>query len=243
MSHGIYGTTGTSFARLLIADIAPGGTLYFTCRAAADKPADKQAESAMPAGGWSEQGTPPPTTALQPTALLARLYSLCSVDFLLRPSAPTSASAPCSAPRRWPACPARPSPPAAPPASRRSTSTAARLTNSSCSSRRAAARGLPWPDRNDPARAARGRRVGSGLVKADLCGGIHRTRPVRQMFESHLWQRQQDAVGGHQFATIRVVLMVDRRVRALSARPRGIPPPNPAQQRARPQEGRHRLRA
>ena len=36
----------------------------------------------MPAGGWSEQGTPPPTTALQPTALLARLYSLCSVDFL-----------------------------------------------------------------------------------------------------------------------------------------------------------------
>ena len=38
--------------------------------------ADKYAESAVPAGGWSEQGTPPPTTALQPTALLALLYSL-----------------------------------------------------------------------------------------------------------------------------------------------------------------------
>ena len=28
-------------------------------------------------------------------------------------------------------------------------------------------RGLPWPDRNDPARAARGRSVGSGLVKKE----------------------------------------------------------------------------
>ena len=34
------------------------------------------------------------------------------------------------------------------------------------------ARGLPWPDRNDPARAARGRSVGSGLVKADFIAAL-----------------------------------------------------------------------
>ena len=33
-------------------------------------------------------------------------------------------------------------------------------------------RGLPWPDRNDPARAARGRSVGSGLVKADFIAAL-----------------------------------------------------------------------
>ena len=49
--------------------------------APAEMPADKYAESAVPAGGWSEQGTPPPTTALQRSetsedcSTSSRLYS------------------------------------------------------------------------------------------------------------------------------------------------------------------------
>ena len=138
----------------------------------------------MPAGGWSEQGTPPPPTALQrstrsavlallcgphqqqhylkiqrsevraggSTALLALLCGisvLCSTSLASMPSSPVASGGAFGySAERLDGC----------------TADELKLL--------VKARGLPWPDRNDPARAARGRSVGSGLVKADFIAAL-----------------------------------------------------------------------